>query len=113
MGWARRENQVCLAHLARDAQYAIEAGDTVFAPALKGLITRACAVGRRRDHLTDATLKSYEADLDRRLDPLMALVPSHPAGTKLQTVIKKTRRHLFVFVQNRDLSATNNARSGR
>src|SRR3954471_15635451 len=49
-----------------------------------------------------------EADLDRRLDRLMARVPSHPAGGKLQTVIRKIRRHLFVFVQNRDLTATNN-----
>lgn len=109
MGWARRDQQVCLAHLVRDVQYAIEAGDAVFAPGLKGLLKRACAIGRRRDRLTDATLKSYEADLDRRLDRLMALVPSHPAGTKLKTMIRKTRRHLFVFVQNRDLSATNNS----
>jgi transposase len=108
MGWARREQQVCLAHLIRDVQYAIDSGDAVFAPGLKGLLKRACAIGRRRDRLTDATLKSYEADLDRRLDRLMALVPSHPAGSRLQTVIKKTRRHLFVFVTNRDLSATNN-----
>jgi transposase len=108
MGWARRDHQVCLAHLVRDVQYAIEAGDAVFAPGLKGLLKRACAIGRRRARLTDATLKSYAADLDRRLDRLMALVPSHPAGGKLQAVIKKTRRHLFVFVQNRDLTATNN-----
>jgi transposase len=108
MGWAKREHQVCLAHLIRDAQYAIEAGDAVFAPGLKGLLKRACAIGRRRDRLADATLKTYEADLDRRLDRLMAPVPSHPAGRKLQTVIKKTRRHLFVFVQNRELTATNN-----
>jgi len=108
MGWARREQQVCLAHLIRDVQYAIEAGDAVFAPGLKGLLKRACAIGRRRDRLTDSTLKTYAADLDRRLDRLMALVPSHPAGGKLQTVIKKSRRHLFVFVQNRDLTATNN-----
>ncbi len=109
MGWARREHQVCLAHLVRDTKYAIEAGDAVFAPGLKGLLKRACAIGRRRDRLTDATLKSYEADLDRRLDRLMALSPCHPAGRKLQTVIRKCRRHLFVFVQNRELSATNNA----
>lgn len=109
MGWARREHQVCLAHLVRDAQFAIEAGDTVFAPGLKGLIKRACAIGRRRERLADSTLKSYEADLDRRLDRLMAVVPRHPAGAKLQTVIRKIRRHLFVFVQHRDLSATNNA----
>jgi transposase len=97
-----------LAHLIRDVQYALEAGDAVFAPGLKGLLKRACAIGRRRDRLTDATLKAYEADLDRRLDRLMALVPTHPAGAKLQTVIKKNRRHLFVFVTNRDLTATNN-----
>jgi len=108
MGWARRDHQVCLAHLVRDVQYAIETGDAVFAPGLKGLLKRACAIGRRRARLTDATLKSYAADLERRLDRLMALVPSHPAGGKLQAVIKKTRRHLFVFVQNRDLTATNN-----
>jgi transposase len=108
MGWARREQQVCLAHLIRDVQYAIDAGEAVFAPGLKGLLKRACAIGRRRDRLVDGTLKTYEADLNRRLDRLMALVPSHPAGAKLQTVIRKTRRHLFVFVQNRHLSATNN-----
>ena len=108
MGWARREHQVCLAHLIRDVQYAIEAGDAVFAPGLKGLLKRACAIGRRRYRLADSTLKAYEADLDRRLDRLMALVPRHPAGAKLQTVIRKIRRHLFVFVQNRDLTATNN-----
>ncbi|MEC5324361.1 IS66 family transposase [Aurantimonas sp. A3-2-R12] len=108
MGWARREHQICLAHLIRNVQYAIEASDAVFAPGLKGLLKRACAIGRRRERLADATLETYEADLDRRIDRLMALVPSHPAGDKLRTVVKKTRRHLFVFVQNRDLSATNN-----
>jgi transposase len=107
-GWAARDHQVCLAHLIRDVQYAIDAGDAGFAPGLKGLLKRACAVGRRRTNVTDATLKTYEADLDRRLDRLMAMVPTHAAGGKLQTVIRKTRRHLFVFVQNRDVSATNN-----
>ncbi|MDP1732277.1 MAG: IS66 family transposase [Devosia sp.] len=108
MGWARREHQVCLAHLIRDVQYAIDEGDTVLGPSVKGLLKRACAIGRRRADLSEATLKSYEADLDRRLDRIMAVAPVHPAGIKLQTIIKKTRRHLFVFVQNRDLSATNN-----
>ena len=36
-GWARRDHQFCLAHLIRD--------DAVFAPALKGLLKRACAIG--------------------------------------------------------------------
>jgi transposase len=108
MGWAKREHQVCLAHLIRDVQYAIEAGDAAFAPGVKGLLKRACAIGRRRDALADGTLKAYEADLNRRLDRLMALVPTHQAGHKLHTIIRKVRRHLFVFVTNRDLTATNN-----
>jgi len=108
MGWATREHQVCLAHLIRDVQYAIDSGDAVFAPGLKGLLKRACAIGRRRDALTDGTLKIYEADLNRRLDRLMSLIPADQAGVKLQTIIKKVRRHLFVFVTNRDLTATNN-----
>ncbi|KAA5602070.1 IS66 family transposase, partial [Blastochloris sulfoviridis] len=88
--------------------YAIDAGDSVLAPGFKGLLKRACAIGRRRPDLTDGTLKTYEADLNRRLDRIMAQVPTHPAGLKLMRIIKKVRRHLFVFVQNRELSATNN-----
>src|SRR5271167_1509023 len=108
MGWAKREHQVCLAHLIRDVQYAVDEGDAVFAPGLKGLLKRACAIGRRRDALADTTLKVYQTDLNRRLDRLMSLIPAHKAGGKLQKIIKKVRRQLFVFVTNRDLTATNN-----
>jgi transposase len=108
MGWAKREHQVCLAHLIRDVQYAIDEGDLVFAPGLKGLLKRACAIGRRRPELADATLKVYETDLNRRLDRLMSLTPAHRTGHKMQKIIKKVRRHLFVFVTNREIEATNN-----
>ena len=107
-GWAMKEHQVCLAHLIRDVQYAIEAGDTVLGPRLKDLLERACAIGRRRATLKDSTLKAYEADLERRLDRIMALDPIHTAGIKLGRMIPKVRAQLFVFVQNRDLEATNN-----
>ena len=107
-GWAAKEQQVCLAHLIRDVRYAIEAGAHVLGPGLKGLLKRACAIGRRRAALADATLKAYEADLNRRLDRIMALVPTHAAGVKLHKMIKKIRRRLFVFVQNRDIEPTNN-----
>ena len=58
--------------------------------------------------MKDATLKAYEADLDRRLDRLMGLSPTCRAGQKLQRAIKKARHQLFVFVTNREISATNN-----
>jgi transposase len=108
MGFATKDNQVCLAHLIRDVQYAIDSGDDVFAPDLRHLLGRACRIGRRRERLSDATLKTYANRLDTRLDRLMARAPTHEAGVKLQRMIKKTRRYMFVFVTNRDLPATNN-----
>ena len=38
----------------------------------------------------------------------MSLVPTDRAGIRLQKIIRKTRRHLFVFVTNRAITATNN-----
>lgn len=109
MGFARRDQQLCLAHLVRDAQYAIDAGDRVFAPGFRHVLGRACRIGARRDKLADATLKRYAARLDKSLDELMARTPTSAEGIKLQRAIKKCRRYLFVFVTNRDLPATNNA----
>ncbi len=42
---------------------------------MKGLIKRACALGRRRDRLVVSTLKVYEADLEKQLEFLLALQP--------------------------------------
>jgi transposase len=107
-GWAAKQQQFCLSHLIRDVQYAIDEGDAVLGPALKGLLKRACAIGRRRENLADSTLKSYEADLNRRLSSLLSLTPTHRAGRKLQKTFKEIRSNLFVFVTNRELTATNN-----
>jgi transposase len=41
--------QVCLAHQLRDCQFAIEAGDVVFAPRMQAVWLRACALHKRRD----------------------------------------------------------------
>ncbi len=108
MGWAKKGNQVCLAHLIRDVQYAIDSGDGIFAPGLHHLLCRACRIGRRRDKLADVTLKTYAARLEARLDELMRRTPTHAAGVQLQRVIKNIRRHMFVFVTNRAIPATNN-----
>jgi len=102
------ERQVCLAHLLRDAQYAIDAGDAAFAPGFKHLLKRALAIGRRRDALKDSTLVQYRADLDRRLGRLLATQPPTPTGRKLVRAVKRCRSDLFVFVTRRDVPSTNN-----
>ena len=108
MGWAKKDHQVCLAHLIRKAQYAIDAGDDAFAPSLRKLLKRACAIAGRRPHLADATLRSYAYKLDGALDALMRIVPAHAAGQKLQQAIKSCRRYLFVFLVDRAIEPTNN-----
>ena len=77
------QRQVCLAHLFRDAQFAIDAGDAVFAAGFRKLLLRSIAIGQRRADLKDTTLVQYRADLDRRLDRLLAVAPTVPAGRKL------------------------------
>ena len=100
--------QVCLAHLLRDARYAVECGDTEFSAPFKRLLLRAIAIGRRRERLKDTTLQQYQADLDRRLDRIIAAVPLGEPGRKLRKRIAANRAYLFVFVTNRDVPYTNN-----
>jgi transposase len=102
------EWQVCLAHLLRDATYAIEDGDTAFSAPFKRLLLRSVAIGRRRETLKDTTLKQYHYDLDRRLDRIIAAVPVGEAGRKLHKRMLANRGHLFVFMANREVPYTNN-----
>ena len=103
-----RQRQVCLAHLLRDAQYAIDEGDTGFAPGFKRLLLRAVAIGRRRDTLKDSTLAQYQAEIDRRHTALLGGSPTTTAGRKLARAIRKCRNDLFVFITRRDVPYTNN-----
>jgi transposase len=100
--------QACLAHLLRDAQYAIDCGDDGFSVAFKRLLLRAIAIGKRRHSVRDTTLQQYRADLDRRLDRVLALPRRGEAADKLRRRIARDREHLFVFVTIRDVPATNN-----
>ena len=96
--------QMCLAHLLRDAKYAIEAGDTMFAPRFRLLLLRAVAIGKRRGALKDTTLAQYRADLDRRLDRLLSgPEPSQKAARCLFRAMRRDRDDLFRFVTRRDV----------
>ena len=101
--------QMCLAHLLRDAQWAVDCGDAVFSVQFKLWLLRAMAIGRRRDGLKDTTLVQYRYDLERRLDRIMAHAAPHGReGEKLRRRIGRCREHLTVFVADRDVPPTNN-----
>ena len=101
-------HQACLAHLLRDVQFALDAGDWIFAEPCKRLLQEAVAIGRRREALTDATLKTYRRDLERRLDRLLERSPKIEQGEKLRGSIGRWKDCLFVFVTRRDVDPTNN-----
>lgn len=101
--------QMCLAHLLRDATYAMDEGCTGFAPQFKWLLLRAMAIGRRRGDLRDSTLRQYHGDLHRRLDRLLVCSPDKPASRRLLKAMRRDRDDLFRFVLRRDVPYTNNA----
>jgi transposase len=102
--------QMCLAHLLRDATYAIDEGDEGFALGFRFLLLRAVAIGKRRDDLKDSTLVQYHADLQQRLDRLLAsAVPDKPAARRLFRAMRRDRDDLFRFITRRDVPYTNNA----
>lgn len=101
--------QVCLAHVLRDVQYAIDAGEPCFAPALRRLLCWAIAVGRRRPTLKDSTLAQYHAKADRRLDRLLLLPTITEAGAELLRQTKRWRAQFFTFLTDRAVPPTNNA----
>jgi transposase len=103
------EHQFCLAHLIRDAQYAIDHGDTIFAPAFKALLQDACEVGRRRPDLADATIAAHRRRFERELERLLALKPTDVEGRKLRdTIYVDCTDKLFVFLKRRHAEPTNN-----
>ena len=109
-GGHARAHQVCLAHLIRDAQYAIDAGDTVFAPAFKAFLQKACAIGRRRPDLADATIARYARELVAERDRVLSIPATVTAGADLRASVSVgSREKLLIFMTRRDVEPTNNS----
>ncbi|MFL5257950.1 MAG: transposase, partial [Rhodopila sp.] len=100
--------QVCLAHQLRDCQYAIGAGDIVFAPRMKMLLLRAVVLARRRKRLAESTRRTYLRRLDHDLNVIMGLAPGNPHGQRLRKRYGKVRNSLFTFLEHPDAPPDNN-----
>jgi transposase len=101
--------QVCLAHQLRDCQYALEAGDELFAPRMKAILLRAVAIHKRRARVAPATFARYCRDLQRRLEQCLTLEPDHRQGRRLKKRYTKIKDHLFVFLRDASVPPTNNS----
>jgi transposase len=103
-----RDWQVCLAHQLRDCQLAIDAGDTLFAPRMKAILLRAVVIHKRRDRLADSTQSQYRCDLNRRVQAVLALIPTNPHGIRLQKRYAQLTGQLVLFLADASIPPTNN-----
>jgi transposase len=99
--------QVRLAHQPRDLRYAVEAGDTVFAPRLKALLLRAVVLARRRHTLKASTRREYRRRLERELDRVLALQPTSRHGRRLRQRYLAVRDGLFTFLEHPEVPPDN------
>lgn len=101
--------QVCLAHQLRDLQYAIDAGDTIFAPRMKRVLLRSIAIHKRRGTLAQSTLYQYRLDLKRRVRECLALLPTQADGIRLKKRYTGLQDNLFLFLEDCAATPTNNS----
>lgn len=101
--------QVCLAHQLRDCQYAIDAGDQLFAPRMKRLFLKAIALQRRRQSLATSTVEQYCARFRGSLREILNLEPKSVEGQRLLKRYQKIRDHLLLFLTDEEIPPTNNS----
>jgi transposase len=100
--------QMCLAHLLRDTQYAIDCEAEAFTTQFKKLLLRAIIIARRRHAADPAERTRRRADLDHRLDRILLAAPQSYDGRKLHRRIIRQRAALFTFVTDLAVPPTNN-----
>jgi transposase len=101
--------QVCLAHQLRDCQFAVDAGDWLFAPVMLKLFGLALEIHKRRELLAASTWVSYRNRIKQDLKAALLINPVHADGRRLLKRYLKVRDSLLVFLEFPDVPATNNA----
>jgi transposase len=104
--------QICLAHQLCDCEFAIEAGDTAFAPLMKILLLRAVVLARWCKILAASTQRSYQRRLDHDLNAIMNSAPTTRHGKQLRKRYGKAHNHLFTFLEHPEVPPDNNGSNG-
>ena len=103
--------QVCLSHQIRNCQYAVDAGDQIFAPQMLQLFARAFRIYHRHRALpfSEPELLQLRLDLKHQLEQCLRLEPLNPHGKRLKKRYQKLRENLFLFLEYPFIPPTNNA----
>jgi transposase len=104
-----RRFAICNAHQLRNLQFAIDAGDDLFAPAMQLLLREALHLARCRSLLS---AQAYQRGLDAVKATCLALLDlptDHPDARRLQKRYRKHHDKLWVFLEHPDVPFDNNA----
>src|SRR6185295_9123324 len=108
-GHADRQ-QTCLAHLARDVAYALEAGDDPVAFRLKLWFGSAFALARGIGSLAASTINAKRRKLEAALDEILAGPVTCDLARDIQTRMRRARDQVLTFASFPGrVEATNNA----
>jgi transposase len=103
-------HQTCLAHLARDIAYAVEASDDPVPWRLQIWLDAVFAVAGRVTSLAASTLAAKRRTLDRHLAGILTTASSCDLTRTLQAKISRARDQLLTFLDHPGLvEVTNNA----
>ena len=89
--------QTCLAHLARDVAYALEAGDDTLALRLRLWLDAAFALARNVTTLAASTIKTRRRKLERSLDDILAAPATCDLARDIQNRMRRARDQLLTF----------------
>ena len=102
--------QTCLAHLARDVAYALEAGDDPVAFRLKLWLGSAFALARGIGSLAASTINAKRRKLEAALDEILAAPVTCDLARDIQTRMRRARDQVLTFASFPGrVEATNNA----
>lgn len=100
---------ICNAHQLRDLQYAIDAGDTVFAPAMQQLLRQGLQLTKRRSQLDPQAYQQQVNQLKQTAQWLNQLDVPHPHVQRLQKRFRKHFDAMWLFLEREDVPFDNNA----
>jgi len=102
--------QTCLAHLARDVAYALEASDDPVPLRLKLWLDSAFDLADSVAHLAASTIAAKRRALERRLNAILATPTTCDLAAALQAKLRRARDQLLTFAAwPGRVAATNNA----
>ena len=108
-GHADRQ-QTCLAHLARDVAYALDAGDDTLALRLKLWLDGAFALARTITTAAPSTINTKRRKLERSLDDILVAPATCDLARDIQNRMRRARDQLLTFASFPGrVEATNNA----